>query len=265
MKCRGCGQDLDGDNYKMVADWPFCTACFEGLLHKPAQERMEEVGREPVQPEPKPDPSLCSMCRKELLPGEGRQLAVWILCPQCYADLVSPTVPEEPKDEDAATVTSTAPEEDESSASGGNVPEDGDEAASRIQVTVTKFIQCAKCGRKIPQGGSRLRDGSPLCPDCYYSRDETAEEGHSGMDDEPSVPPGGKGIHPEPVEDVQDVVKRCAACGAAMEAGLLERVDGFLICRACFTTDPGLAVQIAREKHRRSLQQLSISLRQPTD
>jgi hypothetical protein len=48
----------------------------------------------------------------------------------------------------------------------------------------------------------------------------------------------------------------CDSCGKSVSLGRLEVRGGFSLCRACLSTDPDLALEIARGRHRKRLEEL---------
>ncbi|MEN6486522.1 MAG: hypothetical protein ABFD98_16725 [Syntrophobacteraceae bacterium] len=250
MKCRGCGKELvEGDDYRMVAEWPFCPSCFEDLMKGPAKPR--ETPAAPVVQEQAPAPERCSACKRELAPGEGGKFGIWTFCPECYGDLVSLTRDETAGDEETA--------ENEDGLSGAEAREDAekDAVAARVAVGLATYVNCKGCGRRIPVGGSRNVDGELYCPDCYYAL--TEKEAQNPEARPAGIPGEAPGKHrPAEGED------RCACCDRPLRAGFHDTVEGFPLCGACLSTDSALALQIARERHRRLLDRLRSGLN-PTE
>ena len=83
---------------------------------------------------------------------------------------------------------------------------------------------CSRCGRAMPGPGSyRLVDGRPHCAACVACRLDVL---------------GGD---------------LCDACDRALAAGTAPGSHGFRLCAACRTSDPELALVLARARHRRQL------------
>ena len=94
MICRGCGRDIvDGEDYSMVAEWPFCASCFEGLLQGSGKGKEGEAAESPrdssVAVGAGPAPVRCGVCQRELATGEEKKLGPWTFCSQCFGELVS--------------------------------------------------------------------------------------------------------------------------------------------------------------------------------
>ncbi len=246
MKCRGCDRELvDGEDYRMVAEWPFCPSCFEDLMKgslKPAGPQIaEQTEPTPAAVEPGPAPVLCSVCKRQLKPEEGRKLGIWNFCLECYGELESLAFGgEESEEEDA----------------GKEVPEEGQPGGILgATVELSKYVSCKNCGRRIPLGGSRTVEGEPYCPDCYYALVETEEK-----ETATPVPPS-----PEKTDQSDNVLPenagyRCACCDRPLHRESSREVEGFVLCGACRETDLDLALRIARERHRRLLAGLSAGL-----
>lgn len=244
MKCRGCGKELvEGDDCRMVAEWPFCPSCFEALMRGPA--KPQETPAAAVVPEQEPATARCSACKRELAPGEGGKFGIWTFCPECYADLASMTRDEPAGDEE------TAAEEDGLSNEQALKNAENDALAARVAVSLATYVNCKGCGRRIPVGGSRNVVGEPYCPDCYYALTEKEAE-------IPGTLPAGEATENLPAPEGED---RCACCGRPLRTGFHDTVEGFPLCGACLSTDSTLALQIARERHRRLLDRLRNELK----
>lgn len=241
MKCRGCDRELvEGEDYRMVAEWAFCPPCFENLMKGPdkASEPQPAERSEPASGTegPAPSPVPCSVCKRPLGPEEAKKLGIWSFCPECYCELESfAREAESPDGEGAGTAAQEAEE-----------PEGGIDG---VTVELTGFTTCKGCGRRIPRGGSRSVDGESYCPDCFYAL--------SGKETEKSTAPPVP-IPPDKTDQSGEVPTRegegrCACCDRPLRQGACEEVEGFALCRACLTTDPDLALRIARERHRRRL------------
>jgi len=246
MNCRGCGKDLvEGDDYRMVAEWPFCPPCFEELMKghaKPAQAKTEEPP-EAARSEPAAGPATvpCSVCKRQLGPEEGKKLGIWTFCPECYGELKSFAQAYSPEEETAA----------ENGAPGKDAEEEPEGGIAGVAIGLAGYVTCTKCGRRIPQGGSRSLDGASLCPDCYYAAAREAEQRAVSPGDAPADAAKQPGSEAPPGTGDQ-----CACCGRPLRAGFFDEVEGFTLCRACLSTDANLAVRIARERHRKLLESI---------
>ncbi|MHC1724563.1 MAG: hypothetical protein AB9866_00820 [Syntrophobacteraceae bacterium] len=254
MICRGCKKELvDGEEYRMVAEWPFCPSCFEDLLKgagKPAEgQTAEQPASAPVRVHSGTATARCSVCKRQLGPEEGSKLGFWTFCPKCYEDLASLAEVETPETEgelkDAATYDSP----------GTPAIDETDGGIAEVTVGLAKYISCKGCGRRIPQGGSRAVDGESYCPDCYYAMSDKGEQRPASQVPPLPAPPADEADRPaeEPSQGGED---RCACCGHPLRSGFFDEMDGFTLCRACLSTDSALAVEIARERHRRLLDRI---------
>jgi len=249
MKCRGCDRELvDGEDYRMVAEWAFCAPCFENLMKGPGEpaERQPAEGAAPA-PEREgsaPSPVLCSVCKRPLRPEEGKKLGIWSFCPECYGDLESfARAVESPDDEGAGEDGA------EGAGTAAQAVEEPEGGVAGVTIELAKYIRCKGCGRRIPQGGSKTVDGEPYCPDCYYALADEKE----GKSAAPPVPASPDQTDQSGIAPRRDGEDRCACCDRPLRKDSGGEVEGFALCRACLSTDPDLAVRIARERHRRLL------------
>jgi hypothetical protein len=103
-----------------------------------------------------------------------------------------------------------------------------------------RFVQCAGCGRRIPEGGSKTIGEAPHCPDCH-ARLSVAAEAQAG--------PAGAAAPP-----TEDAPGGCEACDRVTRT--MHEIDGFRLCAACVSTSPELAMDVARARHRERLTRL---------
>lgn len=245
----------------MVAEWPFCPECFDDLLKGKAREKAAgsqgpspvqsevEAGAEEIPAVPQPEKPKCQMCRRDLEPGEGKKVGIWNFCPECYRDLIPPPVPEAPEEEG---LVMQGPEGAQPGVPG---EEEAPGGIGRVLIGLVSRVKCRGCGRSIPEGGSRLVDGEPYCPDCYYALPvrEGAEVSTSDSEASPREDVPAKGTPPPQMEGA---LERCASCAKPLRPGAYEEIEGFSICRACLSTDRDLAIQLARSRHRKNLERL---------
>ncbi len=164
MQCKQCQKTIDGDAYQMVADWVFCTVCFQQLLDKPQERHTSSA------PDTKPDTSdeeitkpadaanRCRICDGTVSEAQKVKLGIWTFCAGCYAELARRRDPE-PSEE--------LPDEKEKAAQDQATAEKAAEQ-ERIYLESRKIVSCHACGRQIHAGGSKLAEGEPYCPDCFY-------------------------------------------------------------------------------------------------
>ncbi len=287
MECKGCGKNINGEEYRDVADWQFCLECFERLMNKPVQGgesapagmRTITGNRDGVEDRtgistPEDETRRCGLCEKELAPGEGGKLGIWTLCPGCRQALVA--APDPRADPAAAGEVPDDVGTEEKAAD--DEPRSGDDQPIHPQVRATfmQSVNCSGCGRRIPLGGSKLLDGEPYCPDCFYARSRSEAAGTARIPTShaesagppPPAPQPGDAISAadgnrtgEPsVEEATVKVRSCESCGRDAIRGNLTQVEGFFICRACLATDPDLALSIARARHQKRLEQIRSEL-----
>jgi hypothetical protein len=253
VACKRCGRELGEDEGKRVADWRFCEACFQQLLAD-AAERAAAPPTAPASVAPPPTsgtataPSapaaptsavpICRGCKRELPEGEVRSLLGLTFCPACEAvfrqGLSSPVI----------DLVAASPEEAQP------------EAPRREQVPtdVAAAVRCHRCQRQIKVLGSREHEGERYCPDCYR---QVAAATPAPPVECPRPAPARAGR--VTVTAAAGAAPACMSCGQTGR-GPLEPIDGFPICAACRGTDPALAVEIARARHRRLLETLKQQL-----
>lgn len=238
VACKSCGRELGEGEGRKVADWMFCEACFQQLMDRAAQKSRAPVEAPASAAAPAEAPAAaaaprCRGCGRELAPDQHRDLLGLSLCAACH-DLFTQSF--SPK------VELGSPPEPEPEPS---VPQ--------LRVDVRATITCAGCGRSVPERGSKELAGQRYCPDCYQARAPApalgrvviAEARARGTAEEAPAPDG------EP---------RCLACDHVTPHALLRAVEGFPICAACLATDRDLAVELARARHRRRLEQVKREL-----
>jgi hypothetical protein len=241
MQCRQCGKDLTGEDYRMVAEWPFCPECFQQLLEKPAEKDEADAKPDAViedvdaaEAEGSTEPR-CQLCAKEIAGDQYKKVGIWIFCPECHMDMTPrPKPPPPPQSEEKPT------EEEEAA------------ARARFRVKYMHRVKCAQCGKMIPAGGSREVEAKPYCPDCYY---ELPEEVRQAIEDADAA---GEAA-PAELPGVE-ALPGCQSCGKQVAEEALQTVEGFAICRACLSSDAELAVHLARTRHQKRLQRLKDEL-----
>lgn len=260
MECRGCGKELGGSDVHMVAEWPFCQDCFERLLAKKENtaavaaepDREASVAAPPPEP-PAPEKGLCHLCRREMERGLLKRVAIWMFCPECYADLaMRPAV--------VSSESEGVDAEGESEGPDARAEEEDPGIAARVRVGFAHFVNCARCGRRIPEGGSRSVDGEPFCPDCHHALAlESKDPERTGGADE-GRSPSVDASWPENPEEGGATAPRCQSCDQPVAPGASVELEGFRICRACAGTNPEMAVRLARSRHQKMMRKLEQDL-----
>jgi hypothetical protein len=237
MECKKCGIDLTGKEYRNVAQWPFCLACFQALIAK-AEEKKSERAEMPA-PEPACDKRKCLVCESEIEKGGGREMLGFVFCLQCYENLVKrPDIPQRAVSDEEAGVG----------------PWDK-QAVEQVQVDFITSVRCYGCSREIPAISSKQFKEQPYCPDCYYALPEI-----ESLKPKP-FPAAVPTVRDETAEievasGKQEDGLRCQACQRQVRPDNLMTVEGFEICTACMTIDPDTALDIARTRHRRMLEKI---------
>ncbi len=249
MQCRKCGKQVDDRDVKKVAEWSFCSECFDLLLDKSAETDDSgsadvDLSMDESAVPASEDAMKCHTCLRQIESDNYKALGIWKFCPECYENLTArPPEPEKPEpDEDPHESPEPAKKEDEVE-----------------PVDYTQSIRCGACDRIIPLGGAKPAGDHLLCPDCYYELAKRIQ-----VQIRTSIVPGEgvAGNHydiagPPPDSHVSEV---CSSCGKKASSSGLSEIDGFMICKACLSADRELALEIARERHQQYLRRLKRKL-----
>jgi formylmethanofuran dehydrogenase subunit E len=240
MECKKCGIDLSDREYKNVAQWPFCLECFQAMMDR--AEEKKEIAETPAR-EPARTPQRCLVCEKEIEQGAGREMLGLMFCLQCYENLVKkPAIP--PRTED---------EQKEAGMDRMAKP-----AVAQVRVDFHSQVKCYRCGRQVPAIGSKQFDGNPYCPDCYYALPEIKAQQPKHF---PAAISEEAAVEKEhTASEEHETGLRCQACQRQVLPDNLRTIEGFEICVACLTTDQDTALDIARTRHRRTLEKIKKEL-----
>ncbi len=244
MECRQCGKEIAGEDYKMVAEWPFCPECFQKLMEKPAKKAEAEVDTEKkdmaVKVVVETGKPRCQVCEKEIEGDQYKKVGIWVFCPDCYTDMAPRRKPPPPPEAEEE-----AGEAEEAEALS---------PMARFKVKYMHRVTCTGCSKRIPEGGGREVDGEPYCPECYYALPEETRQAAEKA--EPAE------ISREEEVEVPEVeaAPGCESCGKQVPEETLQRVEGFAICQACLSADDEMAVHLARARHQKRLQRLKDEL-----
>lgn len=239
MECKRCGIDLTEKEYKNVASWFFCLDCFQALMAK-AEEKKDEPAMMPA-PKMSGEEQRCVLCEEKIEEGTGCKMLGMMLCRECYENLVKkPDIPPRPE-----------AGEDEQAVDASEKP-----AVMQVRVDFSSPVQCYGCGRQIPAVGSKQFDDQPYCPDCYYRLPEIIAQKPKPFQKPVDAPPSDKVRENRSDNQGCEDGHICQACQRRVLPDNLETVEGFEICRACLTTDQETALEIARIRHRKTLEKI---------
>jgi hypothetical protein len=281
--CFGCGERFASAMLEVVGDTMFCRSCLGRMLRRvdersargPAKTSMppatgRDLGANGARhagpagsisdggPDRSPDRSPartsaadapCFVCGEPLDGDAVLELRGFAICARCAPGLLGEDPPADASLEDGCSDECSgepdpADRADDASPraailSGGDVRGSGPHRAAVppavLETPGTGTEWCARCDRAMPGPGSYvLVDGRPHCPGCAAARQRSARSA-----DEPFGADGG-----------------CDACGrtlGAPDSGPVPQTQGFRLCAACLSSDPELAVALARARHQRRL------------
>ena len=210
----------------------------------------------------------CKACHQSLAAGAGRKVAEWLFCEACFGALMekrpSPPAPAPaaaPRRGQPPCALCKGPLGAGAEAGNGRLCE-GCLAVMRVlsnpEAVVTTepapppaaplveqqpiswaSVSCAGCGKRIQERASKSSEGRPYCPDCHHALPPPPQAAP------PPVPAPSPGA--------------CDACGRDAAPGT-ELRGGFSLCAPCRTTDEPLALELARARHRKRMEQLKVQL-----
>lgn len=249
--CFGCGTSLERELGTLVGDAMFCRGCLGRMLRR-VDERgavapaiwaagrangtgvavgpAEGAGERPPVAAAAPADALCFVCGEPLAGEPAVALRGFAICASCARGLVGDDA--EPGGDDA-----------EPGGDAAEPPEPARAIPLHIEVTPGSATEwCSGCGRAMPGPGSyQLLDGRPHCAACVAARGASREA-------EPDAVPGA-----------------CDACARVAVPRGLRETRGFWLCAACRSSDPELAVALARARHQRRLARASRRLLEGDD
>ncbi len=238
MNCKKCNVDLTDKEYRKVADWNFCPDCFHELISgsgKPGDARQET---------PEPERNLksrqCVVCGKELENNEEHELLGSSFCAECYDNLVK-RPPENQLVESDQSSAQTAEKK----------------GVAQVRVDFIARAKCYQCGKTIRTIAAREYLGNLYCPDCYFNIPEIKNPPPQVLVD--------AALRGEPEQDTTDESADgntclCGSCGRRVLRENIKIIEGFEICRACVAADADTALEIARLRHRRQLEEIKKAL-----
>ncbi|TMQ12719.1 MAG: hypothetical protein E6J90_30245 [Deltaproteobacteria bacterium] len=268
--CFGCSETFAPELLETVGDAVFCRSCLGRMLRRVDERaaapgktgsragsvRADRVngtragGEGPLaerarSPRTAAADAPCFLCGEPLEDRAVIELHGFTICGRCARSLVGDDpggdaagdtagdtagVNDRTCDDDAATAERpTGP----ARLRGGDAH---DEDAIETPGSGTEW--CSSCGRAMPGPGSYvLLDGRPHCAACAASHARRPR---------PASPEAGR--------DADD--PRCDACDRAL-GGPAPEIQGFRLCAACRSSDPELALALARARHQRRLARAS--------
>jgi formylmethanofuran dehydrogenase subunit E len=175
QKCTLCGKETEGEQYKKVGIWTFCSDCHLDMTPRPKPPPPPEPEEEPVDEEEEAALRArfqikymhrvkCVGCGKMIPGGGSKQVEEEPYCPDCYYGL-----PEEVRQAvEEAQAAATAGEESEP------VEVSPEEAIPREVPELEPPEGCESCGKAVPEDKLQTVEGFAICHACLSSDAELA-------------------------------------------------------------------------------------------
>jgi len=244
--CFGCSRSLEQEPGTSVGDAVFCAGCLGRMLRRVDERGAAAPGNgaggrptgatgatgatagavaRPAVAAATPADAPCFVCGEPLAGDAAIELRGFAICASCARGLIG----------DAAAPVVAAADDDAAAA-----PAPAEVQPEHIQLTPGSATEwCSGCGRAMPGPGSyRLLDGRPTCAACVAARGRA---------------PGASSA----AADAAAAPAVCDACARPAAPSSLRDTDGFWLCAACRSSDPELAVALARARHQRRLARAS--------
>lgn len=175
QKCTLCGKEAEGEQYKKVGIWTFCSECHLDMTPRPKPppppEPEEEVVDEAEEAAMRARFRVkyihrvkCAECGRMIPEGGSKQVEEEPYCPDCFYAL-----PEEVRQaaEEAQAAAMAAEEAEPAEVS----PE---EAIPREVHELETPEGCESCGKAVPEDKLQIVEGFAICQACLSSDAELA-------------------------------------------------------------------------------------------
>jgi hypothetical protein len=231
--CKKCQKSISGEEFRMVSDWPFCLCCFDELMKPPvvadkkgstAKETPMLLAAEEIlaassqNKEAAPGSPACQMCGCHLPAPAGKFLGVWQLCANCEESLAFKLQPVVIEEEE---VVEEEPDDRRRDLDG------------RVLQAAPDETECTCCSRPIFARAAKTIDDQPYCPECFYKKKDQEKN-----------------------EQINSTATGCSTCGTELKKELLADIEGFSICKPCLASGPDLALDIAKKRRQKTLEQM---------
>jgi formylmethanofuran dehydrogenase subunit E len=175
QKCTLCGKETEGEQYKKVGIWTFCSECHLDMTPRPKPPPPPEPEEEPVDEEEEAALRArfqikymhrvkCVGCGKMIPGGGSKQVEEEPYCPDCYYAL-----PEEVRQ---------AAEEAQAAATAGEEADPAKDSPEEAIPTEVRELQkpegCESCGKAVPEDNLQTVEGFSICQACLSSDAELA-------------------------------------------------------------------------------------------
>ena len=238
--CAGCPESFERQAMNDVGGRLFCAPCFQALLNPEA--KLDAPAQVPEPPalvfeslisEPQSTDARCLLCSALMPDGPAKKIGGVGLCEACYQGLTLEPIEPATRKRESREEESVALEQVNESP-----------RAEPRYTPGSGRTPCTGCGRIMPGPGSYQEiSGGRYCPECVYGGkvpQEAASSPDIVAEEKQAKPPSG--------------ISKCDSCERALSKTTYEVIDGFAICTACMTTEPELALAIAKARHTRRLQ-----------
>ncbi|MEQ8151708.1 MAG: hypothetical protein ABRQ32_02280, partial [Smithellaceae bacterium] len=170
----------------------------------------------------------------------GHELLGSLFCAECYDNLVK-----------------SPPENQLAESEQSSAQADEKKGVAQVRVDFIAQTKCYQCGKTIRTIAAREYLGHLYCPDCYFNIPEIKNPPPQALVD--------AYLQGEPKQDMTDESAdsdtcSCLSCGRRVLRENVKIIEGFEICRACIAADAGTALEIARLRHRRRLEEIKKAL-----
>jgi hypothetical protein len=175
QKCTLCGKETEGEQYKKVGIWTFCSECHLDMTPRPKPPPPPEPEEEPVDEEEEAALRArfrikymhrvkCSECGRRIPAGGSKNVDDEPYCPDCYYGL-----PEEVRQAlEEAAAAEMAVEEAEAA-------EISREMGALVEPPELEAVPgCESCGKEVSEDKLQMVEGFAICQTCLSADDELA-------------------------------------------------------------------------------------------
>jgi hypothetical protein len=175
QECTLCGKETEGEQYKKVGIWTFCSECHLDMTPRPKPPPLPEPEEEPVDEEEEAALRArfrmkymhrvkCAECGRMIPAGGSKNVDDEPYCPDCYYGL-SEEVRQAAEEAQAAAMAGEEAEAAEIS---------GEMEAPVEAPEIEAFPGCESCGKEVSEDNLQTVEGFAICQACLSADDELA-------------------------------------------------------------------------------------------